>query len=216
MMGVMARKLQPLSLRYLDRLPAVCAGCDFWETSEPHERRCGSSCDRGVLRSWYERVTDEWGDCGRVALDEDGEVIGFIKYAPSAYVPQASTFPSHPESGETPLITCLHVRDDVRDHGLGRVLFQAALKDLKSRGERSVHSFACAPPVDLALMPMVGMKFLLGQGFTVVRPDTTYPLMQLDLRSLAMLAENLESVLDSLRIPRPSPARMPDPTARAE
>ena len=179
-----------------------------------HERRCGSTCDMGALRAWYERVTGEWGECGKVALDDDDAVVGFIKYAPSHYFPQAATFPSHPSTSDTPLITCLHIRDDAREQGLGRVLVHAALKDLKSRGERSVQSFACAPHADLAVMPMIGMKYLLNQGFTVVRPDTAFPLMQLDLRSLAMLAENLESVLDSLRLPRRTPARVPDPTVR--
>ena len=178
------------------------------------ERRCGSTCDPGGLRAWYERVTGEWGECGRVAVDDDG-IMGFIKYAPSGYFPQAATFPSRPNSADTVLFTCLHIRDDAREQGLGRVLVQAALKDLKGRGERTVQSFACAPPADLSVMPMIGMKYLLSQGFTVVRPDPAFPLMQLDLRSLALLAENLESVLDSLRLPRRSPARIPDPTVRA-
>ncbi len=180
-----------------------------------HERRCGSTCNREALRASYERIISEWGECGRVAVDDDDEIVGFIKYAPSGYFPQAATFPSCPESGDTVLITCLHIRDDVREQGLGRLLVHAALKDLKSRGERSVQSFACARSVDLSVMPMIGMKYLLSQGFTVVRPDPAFPLMQLDLRSLAMLAENIESVLDSLRLPLRSPARVPDPTVRA-
>jgi GNAT superfamily N-acetyltransferase len=199
----------------LGKLPAVCRGCAFWESSEARERRCGSVCDPDALRGWYELVRGEWGECGRVALDENDEVIGFIKYAPSRYFPQAATFPSRPTSGETALITCLHIRDDAREQRLGRLLVQAALRDLKSRGERTVQSFACAPPANLAVMPMIGMKYLLDQGFTVVQPDPAFPLMQLDLRTLAMLAENLEAMLDSLRIPLRSPARIPGPTTRA-
>jgi GNAT superfamily N-acetyltransferase len=211
----MARRLRALMIDDLGTLPAVCGGCAFWESGEAHERRCGSVCDPEALREWYERVHGEWGECGRVALDEDDAVIGFIKYAPSRYFPQAGTFPSHPLSGDTVLITCLHIRDDAREQQLGRLLVQAALRDLKSRGERTVQSFGCAPPADLAVMPMIGMKYLLNQGFTVVRPDPAFPLLQLDLRSLAMFAENLEAMLESLRIPLRSPARIPGPTTRA-
>jgi GNAT superfamily N-acetyltransferase len=189
-------------------------GCVFWESVEAKERVCGAACDPGLLREWYLQVTEEWGDCGRVALQDD-EVLGFIKYAPSRYVPQAATFPSRPYDGDIPLITCLHVSDEARQHGLGRLLVQSALKDLKGRGERTVQSFASSRDEDLSKMPMVGMKYLLDTGFTVVRSDPAFPLMQLDLRSLASVAENLESVLESLRIPLRAPSRVPGPTVGA-
>jgi GNAT superfamily N-acetyltransferase len=212
----MARKLKPLLHEHLDRLPAACSGCVFWESSETIERRCGSICDEQRLRDWYSSVTSEWGECGRVALDDDGEVLGFVKYAPVGYFPQATTFPARPDSPDAVLITCLHIRDDAREHGLGRLLVHAALRDLKGRQERSVLSFACASPsLDIGEMPMIGMKYLLGQGFTVIRPDPTFPLMQLDLRALASLAENLDAILQSLRIPLGAPARVPGPTIRA-
>lgn len=210
----MTRRFRPLALEHLGMLPVACPGCVFWESAEAKERVCGSACDPELLRDWYLQVTGEWGDCGRVALQDD-EVLGFIKYAPSRYVPQAATFPSRPYDGDVPLITCLHIRDDARQHGLGRLLVQSALKDLKSRGERTVQSFACARPEDLTRMPMIGMKYLSENGFTVARSDPAFPLMQLDLRSLASVAENLESVLESLRIPLRAPSRVPGPTAGA-
>lgn len=210
----MARRLRPLGLEHLGTLPTPCVGCAFWETGAAQERRCGSVCDPEAVRDWYLRVTGEWGDCGRVACEED-EVLGFIKYAPSRYIPQAATFAARPYDEDVVLITCLHIRDDARQHGLGRLLVQSALKDLKGRGERTVQSFACAREDDLTQMPMIGMKYLLNSGFTVVRSDPAFPLMQLDLRSLASVAENLESVLESLRIPLRAPSRVPGPTAGA-
>lgn len=212
----MARRLKPLLNDHLDRLPAACGGCAFWESETMSERRCGSVCDPALLREWYSRVTSEWGECGRVALDDDGGVLGFVKYAPAGYFPQAATFPSKPENPDAVLITCLHIRDDAREHHLGRLLVAAALKDLKTRGERSVLSFACVERSnDIGEMPMIGMKYLLSQGFTVVRPDPAFPLMQLDVRSLASFAENLETILESLRTPLRAPARLPGPTMRA-
>lgn len=210
----MTRRFRPLALEHLGLLPSACVGCVFWESAERRERVCGAVCDPGLLREWYLQVTEEWGDCGRVALQDD-EVLGFIKYAPSRYIPQAATFPSRPYDGDIPLITCLHVSDDARQQGLGRLLVQAALKDLKSRGERTVQSFASVRADDLSTLPMIGMKYLLNTGFTVVRSDPAFPLMQLDLRSLASVAENLEAVLESLRFPLRAPSRVPGPTAGA-
>jgi len=205
----MTRKLRPLTLADLDRVPECCRGCAFWEAAGERERTCNSVNDPELLRAWYRRVTDEWGECGRVAYEDD-EVLGFVKYAPSGYFPQASTFPTAPEDPNVPLIACLHIAPDARHHGLGSVMLRAALRDLVGRGERRVEAFAAAQkPAVLDESPMLGIDFLLRNGFTVSRPDPHYPLMKLDLKSLAMWSENLESVLESLRFPLRSPKRAP-------
>lgn len=205
----MTRKLRALTLADLDRVPAQCAGCTFWESAGERPRVCGAVCDSELQRAWFRRVTDEWGECGRVAYEDD-EVLGFVKYAPSSYFPQASTFAAAPSDPSVPLIACLHIAADARHHGLGSVLLRAALRDLVGRGERRVEAFATVTrPAALDDTPMLGIDFLLRNGFTVSRPDATYPLLKLDLRSLAMWSENLESVLESLRFPLRSPKRAP-------
>lgn len=205
----MTRKLRPLSLADFDRLPVTCGDCAFWESAGERERTCGSNCDPEVPRAWYRRVTDEWGDCGRVAYEDD-ELLGFVKYAPSGYFPQAQTFAAAPEDPSVPLIACLHVAADARHHGLGSVLLRAALKDLVLRGERRVESFATAErPANVEDAPMLSVQFLTRNGFTVSRPDPVYPLLRLDLRSLAMWREDLESVFESLRFPLRVPSQRP-------
>lgn len=205
----MTRRLRPLALDDLDRLPVGCSGCTFWESAGERERACGQPNDIELQRAWFRRVTDEWGDCGRVAYEDD-EVLGFIKYAPSGYFPQAATFPSAPRDLSVPLISCLHISPDARHNGLGTVLIRACLRDLVMRGERRVEAFAFADPAwRIDDMPMLGMPFLLRNGFTVTHPHPTYPLMRLDLRTLAVLQDNLEAVLESLRFPLRVPTRTP-------
>jgi len=205
----MTRKLRPLSLDDLGRLPAGCGGCVFWESAGERERRCGAACDAELQRAWHRRVTDEWGECGRVAY-EDEELLGFVKYAPSRYLPQADTFAAAPKDSAVPLIACLHISPDARHHGLGTVLLRAALRDLVGRGERRVEAFGFAERSSVINdMPMLGMPFLLGNGFIVSRPDPLYPLMKLDLKSLIVWQDNLEAVLESLRFPLRVPSRAP-------
>ena len=165
--------------------------------------------DEELQRAWLRRVTDEWGDCGRVAYEDD-EILGFVKYAPSGYFPQSQTFLAAPVDPTVPLISCLHISPDARHRGLGTVLLRACLRDLVGRGERRVEAFGFATPgASLEDMPMLGMPFLLRNGFVVSRPDPLYPLMRLDLRSLILWQDNLEAVLESLRFPLRVPKQAP-------
>jgi ribosomal protein S18 acetylase RimI-like enzyme len=164
-----------------------------------------------LLREWYSAVLDEWGECGRVAY-EDETVLGFIKYAPPRFFPQARNFAAGPPEDDAVLLACIHVRDEARSRGLGSLLLRAALRDLVVRGEKSVQSFACTSRTGLHEQPVMGVEFLLRNGFNVVRPHPVYPLLRLDLRSLATWTENLEVVLESLRIPVRQPGRVPTPT----
>jgi GNAT superfamily N-acetyltransferase len=197
----MTRRLKPLNFTAADQLPMTCSECAFWESAGERERRCGAVCDAELQGAWYRRVTDEWGECGRVAFDAD-EVLGFIKYAPSGFFPQVSTFSAKPEDPSVPLIACLHITADARHRGLGAVLLRDALRDLVDRGERRVEAYGYTELVGKRDdMPMLNLAFLMQNGFTVVRPDPYYPLLRLDLKSLALWQENLEAVLESLRFP---------------
>lgn len=209
----MARRLRPLALDHLDRLPCSCTGCVYWESVPKLEACCGSACDAELLGQWFRDVNSQWGECGRVAL-EDGEVLGFVKYAPPEYLPQSRHFRAGPVDDEAILLACLHTRDDARQHGLGTLLLRAALRDLVLRGERHVQAFACATHHDLELEPVMGVEFLLRNGFSVARPDPQYPLLKLDLRSIATITENVEAALQALRIPLRQPKGMPSPSIK--
>ena len=212
----MTRRLKPLMREHFETLPCECSGCAYWESSGPLPVECGSACDMDLVLERYGEISREWGDCGRVAV-EDGEVLGFIKYAPPHYFPQAQHMPSGPPTPDSVLLACIHIRDDARQHGLGSLLLRAALKDLVLRGERTVQAYAGAnPAVDRGVDPVIGVQFLLRNGFNVARPHPVYPLLELDLRSLATWADNLEAVLETLRIPMRAPKPVPSPMKSEE
>lgn len=153
-------------------------------------------------------VSAEWGECGR-AVVEDGQTVGFIKYAPPVYFPQARHLPAGPPEAGVPLIACMHVAPDARHAGVGGLVLRAAMRDLAMRGERSVQAYAIAGSGDLSHVPVVGMEFLLRHGFTVSRAHPETPLLRVDLRMLASWTENLEAVLESLRMPLRAPHGRP-------
>ncbi|MDI6692099.1 MAG: GNAT family N-acetyltransferase [Anaerosomatales bacterium] len=207
----MARRFRPLDSAASALLPGRCAACAFWESPERLPLECGARCDTERVSSWVRTIEESWGSCGRVVVD-DGVPLGFVKYAPASAVPQARNMPSGPPDEAAVLVCCMHIVPEARQRGLGKVLMQAALRDLYQRGERVVQAYAAAGRVDYATSPVVGVEFLLRMGFTAVRPHPEVPLMQLELKSLAAWAENLEAALEALRIPLRMPERRPVPT----
>jgi GNAT superfamily N-acetyltransferase len=206
----MSRRLRALTVDGVAGLDRSCSTCVYWESSERLEVRCGSACDEERLRSCFSDVRREWGEYGRMAL-EDKTVLGFIKCAPARYFPQARRLPVGAPDASAPLVTCLHVRDEARCKGLDRVLLQAVLRDLHMRGERSVYAYGSVSG-DVAESPMPELEFLLEQGFTIERPHLTHPLLRLDLRTLAAWTENLEAALESLLLPLGRGGRVPTPS----
>lgn len=209
----MSRRFKPLDSVRLPDLPSRCTGCVFWESDTRQAKRCGSSCDPEALGGWIDYVRAQWGDCGRIVYEGD-DVLGFVKYAPAVYFPQARHFPAGVPDDDAILLTCLHVSEEARHFGLGKVLLHAALRDLATRGERVVESYAVNEPSNVKELPVVSAGFLMKQGFTVRRPHAQYPLLRLELKSLAAWTENLEAVLESLRLPLRVRNGVPAPTPR--
>lgn len=210
----MARRLKPLEIGHIPQLPCPgCTECAFWESHVMLERRCGALCDGELVRQRIGEINREWGECGRIATEDD-EILGFIKYAPARYFPQARHFEAGTIDPDTPMLACIHIKDEARRLGLGGVLLKAALRDLSQHGEKQVMAYAFPAGRDAAVEPVMGVEFLLRHGFTVAAPHPSYPLLKLDLRSLATWAENLDALLQALRIPMPSPGRMPSPSIK--
>jgi GNAT superfamily N-acetyltransferase len=184
----------------------------MWETGGKSGPTCQRTADRAELESWVESVRAQWGECGRIAY-ENGEPLGFVKYAPGRFFPQVVSMPSGPPDNDAVLIACLHVTSVARDAGLGKVLLQAALRDLVGRGEKAVEAYAAAESVDRERSPLMSIEFLLRQGFTVARPHPVYPLMRLELKSLATWTESVEAVLDAIQLPLRVRERVPAPLA---
>ena len=85
--------------------------------------------------------------------------------------------------------------------GLGRMLVQAAAKDLTRRGVRAIEAFGRATPaggraaVGGCVLPA---DFLLAVGFKTVRPHHLFPRLRLDLRNALSWREDVEVALERL------------------
>lgn len=206
----MARKIRPLTADRVADLPDPCSCCVEWETAGAPAPDCVPAEARAELVTWVGDVRAEWGDCGRIAY-ENGDALGFVKYAPPRFFPQARSMAAGVPDDGAVLIACLNVVADVEDAGLAKVLLQAALRDLVSRGERVVEAYAASESADPERRSLMTLDFLLKQGFEVVRPNPIRPLMRLELKTLASWTESVEAVLDALQLPRRVAERVPAP-----
>ena len=208
----MSRRIGRLTLDRLDALGdlgASCRTCLFWELDPVRRGRldrpaaCAEEKD-----AWLSEVLREWGSCGRVALVDD-RPVGYVVYAPAAFVPGADGFPTAPVSPDAVLLTTVYVDPAYAGGGLGRMLVQGMASDLIGRGGiRAVEAFGDQRGTRRCVVPA---DFLGSVGFKTHRPHPTTPRMRMDLRSALTWRDEVEAALERLLgAVRPKPAPAPD------
>lgn len=192
----MGRQLVPLTLDNLPDLPGRCRACVFWEL-DPVSGEAAARAGRPETEkeAWISSVLLEWGSCGRIVyLDE--KPVGFVLYAPPAYVPRSFAFPTSPVSPDAVQLMTAWLSPGSRGQGLGRVIVQTVAKDLLRRGFKAIEAFGDARWTEPACV--IPANHLLSVGFKTVRPHHTYPRMRLELRSALSWREDVERALDQL------------------
>ncbi|MGW7514646.1 GNAT family N-acetyltransferase [Streptomyces sp. NPDC054796] len=192
----MGRQLVPLTLDNLPDLPKRCRACVFWEL-DPVSGEAAAKTGQPELEkeAWISAVLLEWGSCGRVVY-VDEEPVGYVLYAPPAYVPRSFAFPTSPVSPDAVQLMTAWLKPSFQGQGLGRVMVQTVAKDVLRRGFKAIEAFgdarwkepACVLPAD----------HLLAVGFKTVRPHHAYPRLRLELRSTVSWREDVERALDQL------------------
>jgi GNAT superfamily N-acetyltransferase len=192
----MGRRLVPLTLDNLPDLPQRCRSCVFWEL-DPVSGEAAIKAGTPALEkeAWISSVLLDWGSCGRVVYVDD-EPVGFVMYAPPAYVPRSTAFPTSPVSPDAVQLMTAFILPAYQGQGLGRVMVQTVAKDLLRRNFKAIEAFgdarweepACVLPAD----------HLLAVGFKTVRPHPRYPRMRLELRTTLSWKEDVELALDRL------------------
>jgi GNAT superfamily N-acetyltransferase len=207
-----SRRVASLTLDNLDDLPRRCRRCVFWEL-DPLARDIAEEAGDIALEkeAWVSATLLEWGSCGKV-LYVDSTPAGYLLYAPPVYVPRSVAFPTSPVSGDAVLLMTGRVVTEFQGGGLGRMLLQAAAKDLTRRGVRAIEAFgSLVPPGEVEVDEAEGARerrshgaclvpadFLLAVGFKTVRPHHRYPRLRLDLKNALSWREDVEVALERL------------------
>ena len=193
----MGRRLVPLTLDNLQDLPKRCRACVFWEL-DPVSGEAAVKAGKPELEkeAWISAVLLEWGSCGRVVY-VDEVPVGFVLYAPPAYVPRSTAFPTSPVvAGRRPADDRLH-HAGLPGAGPGpgawcrrspRICCAGASRRSRRSGTPRWKEPACVLPAD----------HLLAVGFKTVRPHPRYPRLRLELRTTLSWKEDVELALDRL------------------
>ena len=190
----MSRKIVRLTLDHLATFETPCRSCLFWELDPVRRERVADP--RAEKDAWVSEVLREWGSCGRVALVDD-EPVGYLVYAPEAFVPGAASFPTAPVSPDAVLMTTAYVDPAWQGGGLGRMLVQGMARDLIKRGDvGAVEAFGDSR--GRAGRCMVPVDFLSGVGFKTHRPHPTSPRMRMDLRTAVTWRDEVDAAIDRL------------------
>lgn len=201
----MTRRVADLTLETLHQLPARCRGCVFWELS-PFERAIAVEADPEFEKEvWTSTVCLHHGSAGKV-VTVDGELVGYALAGPPAEFPRSESFPARVSKDAWFLATAL-VLPGYAERGFGKLLVQAVLRDAKEKGKRALECFAdrawAGPDC------MLPAQFCENVGFKVRRDHVRFPLMRIDVRSLAKLtesaAEAVEEFLRSVKLGAPAP-----------
>lgn len=198
----MSRRCASLTLDNLDDLPRQCRRCVFWEL-DPVAREAAEEAGDVELEkeAWLSATLLEWGSCGKIAY-VDSLPAGYVTYAPPVHVPRSLAFPTSPVSADAVLLMTARVLPEFAGGGLGRMLVQAAAKDLTRRGVRAVEAFGRMAPKDGTELPVGGCvvpaDYLLAVGFKTVRPHHLFPRLRLDLRNALSWREDVEVALERL------------------
>jgi GNAT superfamily N-acetyltransferase len=175
-----ARRIRPLTAADLASLPDPCSRCTFWESSlgdlaTSPDHRDGA----GAKLEWAEAVTARWGHCGVMAVN-DGEIVGFLTMAPSAFVPRLGAFATTPVSQDAAVLMSVRVVAEFRGKGIGRQMVQSAAGLLARRDIRALEAVGTYRDGPSCMVPA---GWLQQVGFAVVRPHPVTPRLRMDLQS---------------------------------
>ncbi|MGL5826378.1 MAG: GNAT family N-acetyltransferase [Nocardioides sp.] len=200
----MSRKVVRLTVDNFSAVTSPCRSCLLWELDPVRRARIAEHEAVAEKQRWISEVLREWGSCGRVVLRDDTPV-GYLMYAPPAYVPRAASFPTAPVSPDAVLLTTAYVDPRHRGGGLARMLVQGMARDLIGRGGiRAVECFADGSAgTQAGLLPDA---FLGSVGFKTQRAHPTTPRMRMDLTSALTWRDEVGVALERfIRVVRPMP-----------
>jgi ribosomal protein S18 acetylase RimI-like enzyme len=188
-------RIEEITEANLQDIPASCRGCVYWECPEEFEKakekrdekdETAESQKRSQLeekkREWFIQTLKNFGTCGKIVYYE-GKPVAYAQFAPAMLLPNVNAYESKPvgkiEEGVV-FISCLYISDvEFRGRGLGDLLLNNIIEDLRRRGFKAVETFARRGNSN---NPSGPLEFYIRNGFTFKdKSNPNLPLMRIFL-----------------------------------
>jgi len=176
-------EIEDINESNLKDIPEPCKSCVYWEFPEGFEKGKKDLQKKSELevkkRKWFEWTLKEFGACGKIVYYED-KPIAYAQYGSSVWLPKIKAYESKPvgklEEGVV-FLSCLYITDKtMRGKGIGELLLQNIVEDLKRRGFKAIETFARRSEAN---NPSGPMAFYIKNGFHIKdKTDPEFPLMR--------------------------------------
>jgi GNAT superfamily N-acetyltransferase len=222
----MTRRTVMLTGDLVDLLPHPCRGCLFWELGAPcpdprtlavpaGSRTEGAPSDPLIRKqAWVSARVQEGTPPGRV-VHVDDEVAGYALFGPARTFARRRP-PTPAPSPDALLLATIWVQPVWREHGLGRLLLQHAIKDAIRLGAPAVEAYGDRRWMERSCV--LPATWLLREGFEVHREHPRTPILRVDTKRTVRWAESVEHAWEEVlgRLPRRVRVPAPEGVSRAD
>lgn len=197
MTGALVTRIEAISAALLPRLDAFFEAsasscyCRYWHfTGNKNEwlERCAFRPEENAAELAAAVTSSAPEGRGLVAIDERGDVVGWLKLTPRASVPKLRALPVYRnhdlgDDRVTYSIGCVLVRPDARGHGVVRALVEAAPGFAEAWGAKTIEAYPrrSAEPLHPEEAWQGPEKVFVDAGFRPVVDVAPYPVYQRNL-----------------------------------
>lgn len=199
----MARRTLDLTVPTLRVVRPRAGVCLRWKYDHVSVTRTPEVEAGAALEAWVTDVEEHWGVCGQ-ALEVDDEPVGYVLYAPPAFLPGLGDVPTAPASPDAVVLAELCLLPEAGGLPSAKHLVQTMARDLHGRDVAAVEAFGDTDADESTLGTEEGDRCrlpvsLLDQvGFTTHRAHGTTPRMRMELRGARTWKTEVEQALERL------------------
>lgn len=190
----------------IEKLDIKCIDCDFWfnnndsflkdfstlrSISEVKDLLQGKLFQKNYIKSSEKKLAIFQINGGIVkGAFKNRKCVGTLTAGNYNLFPKIKSFKVYPPDPKSVFLACIYVEPSQRGLGIGKRLLIELEKDLLKKKMTSIETIAKRLNDDIdedefKNSPLISFKFLINNGFFLKKNDEQYPLLRLDLKSIA-------------------------------